>query len=198
MRWSYYLGWAFTGVVSFLITFPIAWILSVFVIDEILGDMIMVRGQMHITEDYLSWFPYVPLYGIVIGVLHYRLLCQRLKNAGWWILTTTIGWALMWLWLGMNINPVGDIDIPKSTGFSLATGMVIGVLIGISQWLILSNKVPKAGWWIPINVVTFGIAGIIWGNISSLYDVLVAISIPCIGTGILLWLFLENLPETVG
>ena len=196
-QWSFYLGWILSGAIGFLITIPISLAFDVFVFNQILGEMMMVRGAMVITEDYMLMYAYIPWYGLVIGTFQYLLLRQKLTKMGWWILVTSLGWSLVWLGIALRTNPLGDIDIPSSAGYFLIAGTSVGVLIGVIQWLILRMQVAYASWWIPINGLGFGIAGIILANISSWLEYMIVFTIPCISTGILLWLLLEKFPQDV-
>jgi inosine-uridine nucleoside N-ribohydrolase len=191
-QWPFYLGWILSGVIGLLITFPIALAFDVFVFNQILGDMLRVRGEMVITEDYMLWYAFIPWYGLVIGTLQYLLLRRRFAKMGWWILTTTLGWSLIWLGIAFRYNPLGDIDIPSSAGYFLIAGTGVGILIGVTQWLVLRTQVPNASWWIPINGLGFGIASVILADITSLSEYLIVVTIPCISTGILLWLLLQR------
>lgn len=130
--WSFYLGWVFSGMISFVITFPISWVLDVFVIDQIIGQTIVVKGVVHITEDYLFWYTFIPFFGIIIGILQVLLFRQKLARMGWWILTTTLGWSLVWLGIGFRFYPLGDIKIPSSIGYYLIAGTALGFLIGLT------------------------------------------------------------------
>jgi inosine-uridine nucleoside N-ribohydrolase len=191
-QWPFYLGWILSGVIGLLITFPIALAFDVFVFNQILGDMLRVRGEMVITEDYMFWYAFIPWYGIVIGTIQYLLLRRRFAKMGWWILTTTLGWSLIWLGIAFRYNPLGDIEIPSSAGYFLIAGTGVGILIGVTQWLILRTQVPNASWWIPINGLGFGIASVILADIASLSEYLIVVTMPCISTGILLWLLLQR------
>jgi hypothetical protein len=196
-QWSLYSGWIFSGLISLFITFPLSWALDVFVIDQIVGQTILVRGEMHITEDYLFGYTFIPWYGLVIGVLQYLLLRQRLAKMGWWILTTTLGWSLLWLGIALRYRPLGDIEIPASAAYFLIAGIGVGALIGVTQWLMMRRRVSHALWWIPINGLGFGLASVILADISSLLEAMVAFIIPYLCTGILLWLLLEKFPHDV-
>jgi hypothetical protein len=59
----------------------------------------------------------------------------------------------------------------------------------------LRVHVPHAVWWIPTNMLGFGIAGLLLGDISSLFEALVAITIPSFVTGIVLWMLLDKSPR---
>ena len=76
----------------------------------------------------------------------------------------------------------------------MAAGIILGILIGAAQWVILRVHVPHAAWWIPANMLGFGLAGLIFGDISSIWESLVAFTIPSFLTGIVLWLLFDKLP----
>lgn len=139
-------------------------------------------------------YTFIPLFGIIIGILQYFLLRQRRERRGWWILTTTIGWSLAWLGIGLRYNPLGNVNIPESVWYSMVAGVILGIFIGLAQWVILRKQMPYAVWWIPANMLGFGIAGLVFSNISSLLDPLVGITIPSLTTGIAFWSLLDKLP----
>lgn len=64
----------------------------------------------------------------------------------WWTLATTIGGAI-----------VGALE---ESGFQfVATILFTGLFIGIAQWLVLRQYIPKAFWWIVVSALgwTFGL-----------------------------------------
>jgi hypothetical protein len=189
-----YVGWLFSGVVSFFITFVIAIVMSVFVIEKVVGDTIVVAGQTRITQDSMLAYAFIPWFGMVIGVIQYLLLSLRLPRMGWWILTTTLGWSLVFLGLGLRYNPLGNVVIIESVWYSMAAGIIIGLIIGLAQWGILQVHLPHAAWWIPVNMLGFGVAGLIFDGISSIWEALVAFTATSFFTGILLWLLFDKLP----
>jgi len=192
-HWSYYFAWGLLGPLGIFITlFPMA-ALSIPIMNRILGDMVLIRGELRITEDYLWAYAFLPFLGITIGILQFLLLRHRLSKMGGWILTATIGWSLLWLGFALKSSPIDKIELPSSTVYSLFAGAVLGTLIGVMQWLLLRGKLAHASWWIPANLLGFGIAGVIFWNANSFFGIVVAIAAPCFVTGVVLWILFNQL-----
>jgi hypothetical protein len=88
--------------------------------------------------------------GLVIGVLQWVVLRQRVLQAGWWILASTVGWAGGWAMVFALVPPdLGDL-----------TGVVLGATMGTTQWLFLRGHFHRAGWWIVVSTLgwTAGLA----------------------------------------
>jgi hypothetical protein len=201
--WPLYIGWAFSGMIGLAVAFPLCCLLSLPVMSAIgnqIGPMIWIRGEMRVTEDYLflyTLFAFIPLYGVVVGLLQYLTLREKLANMGHWVLTTASGWLLAWLVIILCYSPLFPVEMFPSVGYSLAAGAALGALIGSMQWWLLRTQVPHAGWWIAINVLGFGIAGAMFGNMSSLPDIVVIFTIPHLGTSVVLWFLLEKFHRNV-
>ena len=68
-----YTGWFFSGVISFFISFVISIVASIFLIEKVVGDTIVVAGETRITQDSMLAYAFIPWFGIVIGVLQFRM-----------------------------------------------------------------------------------------------------------------------------
>jgi hypothetical protein len=197
-HWTPYFGWVFSGLISLVVTFPFCWLAALPVLSAIeasIGPTMLVRGTERITEDYLltyALFAFIPLYGVATGYLQHLVLREKLAKTRWWILTAASGWFLAWLGLVISFSSLAAADMGPSVGYTLIAGAVLGALMGIAQWQILRTQVLHAGWWIPINILGFGVAGAIFGNMSGPLDILAIFMIPHIGTGVVLWLLLEK------
>ncbi|MGD9094197.1 MAG: hypothetical protein PVF74_15220 [Anaerolineales bacterium] len=189
----FYFGWVVAGVISLSIAFIISMVVDSFVFTEIFGETIMVAGQPRITEDYMLPYAFIPWFGIIIGIVQYHVLKLRLSASRWWILTTTIGWSLIFLGLGLFYRPLGNVYIPENAWYLIMGGIITGLVLGVSQWLVLRDQVMRAAWWIPANIFGFGVAGYIFADISGMYDAIFAFTIPPITTGIALLLILDVL-----
>lgn len=86
--------------------------------------------------------------GIVLGMLQWVVLRQRLRQASWWILASAGGWTIGWV--------IIIAVIPPETG--IPSGTVHGVALGAIQWLILQRQLYQAGWWIIISALAWTIA----------------------------------------
>jgi hypothetical protein len=81
--------------------------------------------------------------GLVIGSLQWVVLRQRLPQTGWWILTTTTGWATGWA--------IVITVVPQE--FGALTGPFLGAAMGTLQWLFLRRHFYQAGWWIAVSTL---------------------------------------------
>jgi hypothetical protein len=81
--------------------------------------------------------------GLVIGILQWVILQQRLPQAGWWILASTAGWAGGWA--------IVIALVPPELG--VLTGAVLGAAMGTLQWLFLRGHFHQAGWWIVVSTL---------------------------------------------
>jgi len=187
-EWFLYPAWIILQVSSI----PIAYILSFVilrVITDSVGDYIYVDGVRHITEDYLAMYIFVPIVGLVMGVLQYGLLRRCLPRMGWWVLATTGGWLLGVLlilisgWLNFWTSESFDIDFAF---------IVLGFSIGVGQWLLLRRRLPRAGWWIGANVVGWFFLGLITDNTLDQFGLLALGFFPACVTAVMLALIMNR------
>jgi hypothetical protein len=76
----------------------------------------------------------------------------------WWVLATTVGWLV-----GFAICEAFKAFLESIT----ADGAVIGVSVGIAQWLVLRGRIGRAGWWILATIVGFAIGKYVGGVIAE-------------------------------
>jgi hypothetical protein len=170
----------------------VAFVLNLFLlglITAIVGDYIDVAGVRHITEDYLGMYTFVPLTGLLTGVLQYGLLRRYLPRMGWWVAATMGGWLLGACltqipgWLGWT-NPLFNLDL---------TFLVMGLSIGLGQWLLLRRRLPRSGWWVGANVAGWGLLALMTeGNIIGQFGLLAVGLLPTCATALMLALLMER------
>jgi hypothetical protein len=195
----FYPAWVALSSISIPISFAIYWAL-IFLVKEVVGDMIQVGGQPHITEDFL--LPYIlwPTLGLVTGFLQYLLLRRHLPRMGWWIAATALGWSLGLIGGRVLYRTLyGTLDV-NAIWFDILMTALVGGVMGLAQWLVLNPRVHHAAWWILANVLSWGVVG--WGAATlSNQMVIPAVGImlvPGIATGIALWLLLDRFPLREG
>ena len=195
----FYPAWVALSSISIPISFAIYWAL-IFLVKEVVGDMIQVGGQPHITEDFL--LPYIlwPTLGLVTGFLQYLLLRRHLPRMGWWIAATALGWSLGLIGGRVLYRTLyGTLDV-NAIWFDILMTALVGGAMGLAQWLVLHPRVRHAAWWILANVLSWGVVG--WGAATlSNQMVIPAVGImlvPGIATGIALWLLLDRFPLREG
>jgi hypothetical protein len=196
-RWFFYPAWVALSTISIPIAWATAWAL-VSQVEKVVGGTIQVGGTTRITEDFLTSYILLPMLGLLTGFLQYLLLRRHLPRMLWWVAATTLG-----LLLGL----LGGRVVPRTLYKALDpvwSGMLMtisaGGCMGLAQWLVLRRRVRHAAWWIPANVLGWGVVG--WGaaSLSSqmLIPVVGIVLVPGIATSIALWFLLDQSPLREG
>jgi hypothetical protein len=86
--------------------------------------------------------------GLVMGILQWVVLRQRLRQAGWWILASAAGWSGGW---GITLALAPQ-------GIGILTEPLLGAAMGTLQWLVLRRQLRQAGWWIVISSLGWTVA----------------------------------------
>jgi hypothetical protein len=187
-----YTGWILLTTVSV----PIAYILDLVVLRIIIryvGDFITVDGVRRITEDYLGVYVFVPIVGLLTGLLQYALLQRYLPRMSIWVLATLGGWLL-----GISV-----IAIPGRLGWTdvFLTNLdvaflTMGLSIGLGQWLMLRQRLSRAGWWIAANILGWGLYGLVTpdGSIDLLLLAILGFLPACATAAALAFLFKQVRP----
>lgn len=81
--------------------------------------------------------------GLAVAAMQWAVLQGRIKNAWRWGIFSTIGW------IGGYILFVTLL----SADLGILLGPVLGLAVGIPQWLILKKEVDWAGWWIIMSII---------------------------------------------
>jgi hypothetical protein len=95
--------------------------------------------------------------GAAIGIAQGLVVRRRIAPMGWWVLVSALGFGV-----GKFLGEAAAGGMPAVVG-SLLTGAIIGLSVGVAQWLVLRGKVTGAGWWLAANIVGWAIG---WSLIS--------------------------------
>jgi hypothetical protein len=105
----------------------------------------------------------------------------------WWVLATTVGWVV-----GFTICEALK-DFVESFR---SDGAVIGISVGILQWLVLRRHFNRAGWWVLASITGFAVGKALGDALAQadLGAVGLALSGAAIGTslGIAQWVVLRR------
>ncbi len=113
--------------------------------------------------------------GTGVGVAQWLVLKERVARAGWWLVASAVGGVVggvtsVGLILGAYMGAgqiMGDV-VAVILGWVL-----VGVGIGVAQWVVLRGHVARAGWWVLASVM-----GWIVGRIAAWFGVgLVAVDV---------------------
>jgi len=113
------------------------------------------------------------LLGLVLGIAQWLVLRRHLPGVGWWVPATLAGCAVVGSlkWgqgmvmeqVMMSLGDMGGVGPWVWIGLSSIPDGLTGLVIGLAQWLVLQNRLPRAGRWVLINVVAWIIAAIVFG-----------------------------------
>ncbi len=98
---------------------------------------------------------------ILIGWIETLLLMlQRVQVRWWWVVNTTVA---LFTW---------GAAFPFYQTMNLWSGLIMGLLLGVFQYINLRNKVESAGLWIAANLIGWGVALALFPWLASLLPVL--------------------------
>jgi hypothetical protein len=185
------------------ISVPVAWVVVwvlISMVERAVGGTIQVAGRTRITEDYLLSYIFYPLIALATGLFQYLWLRRYLPRMGWWLAATALG-LLVGLFGSSLLSRIlyGILDLQSAWFAILVTGFV-GAFLGLAQWLMLRQRVHRAGWWIVANALGWSIVG--WGAATlsnqMMLPALGSILVPGIATAVALWLLLDQWPQREG
>jgi hypothetical protein len=89
--------------------------------------------------------------GVAMGILQWLVLRSLFQRAGWWVLASGAGWA------------VGFVAITYLLPEEIAVlqGIILGASIGVAQWIVLRQWVPRAYWWMPMSALGWAVGPIL-------------------------------------
>ena len=190
--WPFYFIWVSWTTLCIPVGYAISFI-PLSIITLFIGDYIYVNGLQHITEDYLGPYIIVPMIGLLMGLVQYGLLRSYLPRIGGWVLVTAGGWLIGLLLIAISyrlkwIDPTSNFE---------AVFFLMGLSIGVPQWYLLRQRLPRAGWWIAANFIGWGLVAIIQrGNTIGQYDLLIVGLLPACATAGMLALLLNTAQTT--
>ncbi len=114
--------------------------------------------------------------GVAIAAFQWSVLFKRMHKAWQWLPYTFLGWFLGYL---------AALLLFRQTA-AIWAGPLIGISVGITQWLYLRGKLPLAGWWIPISFLAWTT------GLTILPGALTSGTLPGALTGLTLVILLHN------
>jgi hypothetical protein len=146
--WFFWLAW-FLGSI-------LAWFASPFLaflpIAAVWGDpsTALSEGSPAYTAALTMLFTVI---GIGLGTAQWLVLRRRIDRAGWWILASGLGFAV--------IVPLNNalLGMMSEAANAAVTGAVAGAVAGLLQYLILQQRVGRAWLWVAIISAGMVVAG---------------------------------------
>jgi hypothetical protein len=136
-RWLLWLGWVVTSTLGFAVG---------------IGLSFAVPHAVSETAASVA-------FGLLTGLVQWLVLRKIFSQSGWWILANVLGIPLGFaatnavhgtiLWDGSPLlNGVLDFGI-------------IGLVVGLAQWLVLQRHFRKAGFWIIVSAASWSVGGLV-------------------------------------
>jgi len=186
-RWLLYPLW----IIQSFLCVPIALLLNfiiLIIVTMLVGDYIYVKGIPRITEDYLFMYIFIPMVSLLTGTFQSSLLRRYLPRMRGWVLATAGGWligVLLVLLLGWMNWRDGYQDLDQAF-------LLLGVAIGVTQWLLLRRQLSHAGWWIAATILGWGLLALLTGETLNQFGVLALGLIPASATAVALALLMKQ------
>ncbi len=124
--------------------------------------------------------------GLTTGVAQWLVLRRYLPDSGWWVPASVVGWALVgtvrWsqgpLTEEVLVGFIGWLEklgaAPLVPLFGMVLGLLVdgtaGLVVGCGQWFVLRQHVLRAGRWVLISAVAWGIGAIAMGLLAWAVD----------------------------
>jgi len=135
------------------LTLWISWVL-ISMAGTVIGLYFIFIPQM----DSIISLVVLSLSGIPLAVGEWLLLRRELGIKAWWVLATTLAWALCWYLNIILALVLGEGTVGSIAGRLLFYGLLFpGLIFSISQWLVLRRRFEKSIWWIFATAVGWDI-----------------------------------------
>ncbi len=139
----------------------------------------------------------IPAVGISLAIMQWLTLRRHLSQAGWWVLATLVGWFLGVAFVMTGVGVVIGDWLEYGLVGNVITFGIIGLALGITQWLILRRQVLQAGWWILASLAGWVVLALAVGKaITNKAELAEVGAIPAVITGfVLVWLLRQPVSE---
>lgn len=187
-EWYFYPAW----ILLTMLCVPVAFFITLAILRlviQFVGATLYVNGVRHITEDFLAIYIFVPVVGFLMGLLQYGLLRRYLARMGGWVLATADGWilGLVLIVTASWLNPWPQVPLDFGLSF-----LVLGLSIGVLQWLLLRRRLPRAGWWVPASLLGWGLLALFSEETANEYALIVVGLLPACVTAATFGLLLNQ------
>ena len=79
----------------------------------------------------------------------------------WWVVASIVGFGV-----GRLLGDAAAQGVSASLGYALS-GAILGVSVGLAQWLILRRHAAQAGWWVPACGLAWAVGWSIIGLVEE-------------------------------
>jgi len=160
-------GWRF-GILWMLLNtvgWPIGFFMG-FALGSIISEGIFESGVL--IGEILGYFMFGAALGSVVGLMQWFVLRRQISRAGWWILVSAAGLAVV---IGAGIAVARLTDYSEDlVNFAVLFRWVVvmalgGAVIGMLQRPILRQRVSRASWWVLASTLGWALSIFVAGSI---------------------------------
>lgn len=147
-------GWRFLFWWVLASTVVLALGLAVGFFATVLSHAFFFVSKLGVVGEALNFAVGGAVAGALLGSAQQRYLRRGVLPADWWVLASTVGWAV-----GAGMGGAVDLVV-GGEGLNFALMVAVGgASVGIAQWLVLRRQVARAGWWVLTNTLVGGALG---------------------------------------
>ena len=99
--------------------------------------------------------------GAAMGTAQWLVLRRRMAPVRWWVVASIVGFGV-----GRLLGDAAAQGVSASLGYALS-GAILGVSVGLAQWLILRRHAAQAGWWVPACGLAWAVGWSIIGLVEE-------------------------------
>lgn len=183
-RLTHIVGWPFAAIWA-------TWAaISTFSLVVAIFAATLVVSALSLNEDRAMAPILLPTWFILMAGGQTWLLSARLRHVGWWPAACAVGWLSLVpaVWLIQRL-PVDAMNLPTTA----TTLLIVGVTLGVAQWLLMRGQWSRAGWW-PVASSLCGVLLplLIGPTITSMFEFVLLGAIPGAVMGLLVaWMFVD-------
>jgi hypothetical protein len=197
------IGWPFG--VQWLLLSTVGWALGFFVgfaLGTIISEDLIPNS---VFGEILAYFMLGTVLGSVVGLMQWFVLRRQISRAGWWILASAAGLAVV-IGAGITLAALMEYSVELGSFASLLRWVLVmalgGAVTGILQRPVLQQRVSRASWWVLANTLGWALCIFVAGSAGLMLPGLQIVAF--FGGGILLggitgvamvWLLRQPMPE---
>jgi hypothetical protein len=166
--WRFGLRWVLLTVAGWIISFPLG-----FILVAVAGWIIGVHDDSILLKLGLDNAAVFICIATVVSLMQWLALRRIVRRAGFWVLSSIIGFTISSSIHGVVCHIWGYPDDLGPLGALVwaAACVVGGTLTGLLQQRILRRQVCHSAWWVPASAAGWGLVVIGFGIVSKILGV---------------------------